>query len=56
MIGPMLLPVPASFLASKDLGAVLRIPVVSQRAVDYIRERRERVTGLLPPEEGGWTP
>jgi hypothetical protein len=27
-----------------------------QRAVDYIREQRERVTGLLPPVEGEWTP
>jgi len=36
MIDPMLLPVPASFLASKDLGAVLRILAVSLtlRSVD----------------------
>jgi len=46
-------------VASLDSGMPLLLADVEgegQRAVDYIREQRERVTGLLPPVEGEWTP
>ena len=46
-------------VASLDSGMPLLLADVEgegQRAVDYIREQRERVTELLPPEEGEWPP
>jgi len=46
-------------VASLDSGMPLLLADVGgqgQRAVDYIMGQRECVTGLLPPEEGEWTP